>query len=115
MSSSLIVNLFRAIDYGDWEAMAGLVDDGVVYERPGYDRAVGRDQLLHFYQHERIVASGTHLLDHIVVEGDYGACWGRFCGLTKNGSTVDELFADVYRFREGKIQERRSHFFRPAI
>jgi len=68
-----------------------------------------------FYQEERIVASGSHETEGIVIDGDRAACWGRFRGQHKNGSDIDELYADVYRMHEGRVRTRRTHFFRAAV
>lgn len=115
MSSTIISHLFRAIDQRDWAAFRELFDPEVVYERPGYPPLAGMDRLLRFYAEERIIVSGQHYIEQIVIDDQHGACWGRFVGVTKDGSPADELFTDVYTFAEGKIKARRSYFFRPAI
>jgi ketosteroid isomerase-like protein len=115
MSSALIGELFRAVDSSDWDGLARIFHGEIVYERPGYGPIVGVDRLLQFYQQERVIASGQHHIEQVVVDGSYGACWGRFKGVKKDGSGVDELFADVYTFDDGKIRVRRSHFYRPAV
>jgi hypothetical protein len=51
---------------------------------------IGIDQLLHFYQYDRVIASGKHLIEHIVVTEEYGSCWGQFVGVHKNGSQLNE-------------------------
>ena len=115
MSDALINGLFEAVDGSDWSAMERLFHARIVYERPGYEPFDGLERVLRFYQKERILASGKHHLEHIVCEGSAGACWGRFVGFKKDGSAVDELFADVYFFEDGQIRKRRSYFFRPAV
>ena len=115
MLNTRIAELFRAIDAHDWEALESFFHPDIVYERPGYAPLTGIERLLDFYQHERILASGNHYIEQIVIEEDHGACWGRFVGVKKDGSAADELFADVYSFEQGKIKTRRSYFFRPAV
>jgi uncharacterized protein len=115
MSECLILELFKAVDASDWSSLLEIFHQDIVYERPGYEPFQGLPRLLQFYQNERMIQSGTHHLEHIVVNGNYGACWGRFIGLKKDGSPVAELFADVYQLEGGKIKMRRSHFFRPAV
>jgi ketosteroid isomerase-like protein len=115
MSNAIITELFRRVDARDFDALRESFTDDAVYERPGYDPLVGRDRVLHFYREERVIASGKHELEKIVVEGPTGACFGRFVGLHKNGSAIDERFADVYTFQDGRIKTRRSYFFRPAV
>ena len=115
MLDTLIVDLFRAVDNSDWNGIAQIFHEEIIYERPGYRPFNGMSELLQFYQCERVIQCGTHYLDHVVVNGNYGACWGRFIGIKKDGSPIEELFADVYSFKDGKIGARRSHFFRPAV
>jgi ketosteroid isomerase-like protein len=115
MTDSIIVDLFHAIDSSDWGILVNLFHPDVVYERPGYAPFKSLERLLHFYQYERILVSGTHNLEHIVSDGNSAACWGSFVGKKRDGSEVNEMFADVYTFEDGKIRTRRSFFFRPAV
>lgn len=115
MQHESILQLFRAVDTSDWNTMLRLFHPDIVYERPGYEPFRGAERVMQFYQYERVLASGEHRLDHIIFEGDEGACWGRFVGSKKDGSRVDEMFADVYSFQGAQIKTRRSYFFRPAI
>jgi len=115
LTGRIIVDLFQAIDASDWEAILNIFHPEIVYERPGYAPFSGSERLLYFYQHERVLASGAHNLERIMYDGNSAACWGRFVGKKKDGSDVDEMFADVYTFEDGKIRTRRSFFFRPAV
>lgn len=114
-TKELIVTLFRAVDSSDWSLLVKCFDKNIIYERPGYQPLIGLDKLLNFYRNERIIASGQHQIEHIVIEDNYGACWGEFIGRHKNGSQINERFADVYSFENDKFKTRRSHFFRPAV
>jgi ketosteroid isomerase-like protein len=115
MSKNLICELFQAIDSHNLKALSHIFHHDVVYERPGYEKFVGVNRLLYFYQHERILASGKHDIECIIVEGDRGFCCGRFIGVKKDNSEADEKFADVYSFKDGMIKTRRSYFSRPAV
>jgi branched-chain amino acid aminotransferase len=115
ISPDLIVNLFQKIDSRDFDRLQQVFCEEIVYERPGYEPMMGYEQVLKFYRTERVIASGTHYLESIVVNQESGACWGRFVGVHKNNSAIDERFADVYTFSNGKIQTRKSYFFRPAV
>jgi len=115
MSARIITELFRAVDSHDWDMIAQLCHPDIVYERPGYEPFVGLPRALHFYQYERVLASGGHELEQIVVEEDHAACWGRFVGFKKDGTPADVRFADVYSFADGKIKTRRTYFFQPAV
>ena len=114
-NEELIMSLFNTIDSADWQLLAQHFDKYITYQRPGYKTLIGIEQLLYFYQYERVVASGKHHIQHIVVSEDYGSCWGQFIGVHKNGSQIDEGFADVYSFENNRLKTRRSYFFRPAI
>jgi ketosteroid isomerase-like protein len=111
----LIKTLFTAVDSRDWNLLVQCFDHNIIYERPGYHPFMGLDELLNFYQHERIIASGEHRIEHIVIDNNWGSCWGQFIGINKNGSQINERFADVYSFANGKFKTRRSYFFRPAV
>ena len=116
MSHTLIVELFRRVDSRDWDALKESFAEDAVYERPGYEPLQGRERVMHFYREERVIAAGDHHLEQIVSEGTNAACCGRFVGVHKNGSPIDERFADMYTFDgEGRIKTRRSFFFRPAV
>jgi branched-chain amino acid aminotransferase len=106
---------FQTTDWRDWEVLDREFHADMTYERPGYERLVGYERVKKFYRDERVIVSGSHVLEGILVNNDNGACWGRFIGKHKNGSAIDESFADVYAFQDGKIKTRRSFFFRPAV
>ena len=115
MSRALIDRLFEKVDGRDWDGLSEVFDPEASYERPGYPAFEGIDRLLRFYRDERVIACGQHHLTAVVVDGDQGACWGRFVGTHRDGSEIDESFADFYTFRDGRIHTRRSFFFRPAV
>lgn len=115
MSEDFILEMFDFIDSRQWAGLREKFCDDVVYERPGYDPIEGLDDLLTFYSEVRIIASGKHHLSHVVVNEGAGASWGRFIGEGKDSSPLDERFADVYTFENGKIKHRTSYFFRAAI
>jgi len=112
---NFVVELFQRIDARDWEGLEASLHEDVVYERPGYEPLVGRERVLRFYREERVIASGEHRLDRVLTDPESGACWGTFVGVHKNGSAIDERFADTYLLEDGRIRARRSFFFRPAI
>ena len=107
--------MFAAIDAEDWDALSGRLHPDVVYERPGYPEFVGRARVLGFYRHDRLVVSGRHEIDGVIVEGDTAASWGRMRGTLRDGSQADVRFAEVCRFVDGRIRTRRSYFFRTAV
>ncbi|MGY4304175.1 ketosteroid isomerase-like protein [Bradyrhizobium sp. USDA 4369] len=114
-AEAYVRHLFACIDGRDWPGLSRLLDDGAIYERPGYEPFVGRPAIMQFYRHERIVASGEHLLEQVLSNGKQIACWGSFTGLDRNGRPLKARFADIYHVSEGRIGLRRTFFDRPAL
>jgi branched-chain amino acid aminotransferase len=110
-----IIRLFETIDSRNWDGLKEAFCEDATYERPGYEPLVGLERITHFYREERVIVSGKHFLENTVLNEDGGACWGRFMGIHKNNSALDERFADVYLWKNGKIWSRKSYFFRPAV
>lgn len=115
IAPDFVRNVFETIDNRHWPSLENFFSKNIIYERPGYAPLIGLDRVLRFYREERVIACGRHLLEQIVVDGNSGACWGRFIGEHKNGSKIDEGFADTYKFENGRIKMRKSYFFRPAV
>ncbi len=114
-AEAYVRHLFACIDAHDWAGLSSLLDDGAVYERPGYEPFVGKLAIMQFYRHERIVASGEHLLEQVLSNGEQIACWGSFAGQDKNGRPLKARFADVYHLSGGRIGLRRTFFDSPAL
>jgi branched-chain amino acid aminotransferase len=115
ISADFVRAMFQTIDSGNWNSLQRVFCPDIIYERPGYAPLVGFDRVKKFYAEERVIASGNHMLEGVVVTNQTGACWGRFIGKHKNGSSIDEAFADTYVFQDGKVRRRKSFFFRPAV
>ncbi|GIF51427.1 hypothetical protein DFJ67_5155 [Asanoa ferruginea] len=113
--SALISALLHAVDRRDWPALGDLVTPDVVYDRPGYPTIRGVDEWLTFYRMTRIVATGQHRLVRVLADDAQGFCWGEFTGTTRGGQPVDVRFADWYAFRDGRVCQRRTFFYEPAI
>jgi hypothetical protein len=115
VSVEFVRALFQTIDSKEWDSLQRFFCEDMIYDRPGYEPLVGYERVKQYYRQERVIASGTHFLEGVVTNDDRGACWGRLIGTHKNGSEIDEKFADAYTFVNGKISRRRSYFFRPAV
>lgn len=113
--AGLIRWMFALIDAREWAGLTAVFHPEMTYERPGYDRLVGREAVLHFYREVRVIASGTHHLDSILQDGDAGTSSGRFVGVSRAGEAIEIDFAECYRFRDGKVWARRTYFFVPAV
>lgn len=112
---TLIHDLFRTIDSRDWDRLPDFFATDVVYERPGYPAFAGLERLGRFYREERVIAAGEHQLESVVIDGANAACRGRFIGVHKDGTPIDEMFADFYQLSGNRIAHRKSFFFRPAV
>src|SRR5436190_6418571 len=111
----VIEDLYQCVDAQGWDDLGEFFAEDVVYQRPGYAPLIGLDAVLDFYRRVRVVASGRHHLEQILVDGEQVACWGRFEGRHRNHSPIDERFADVYTLDGKKITSRQTYFFRPAV
>jgi ketosteroid isomerase-like protein len=114
-SRDVIRRYFAAIDANDIDGVLELFHDDVRYERPGYEPIAGKERLRHFFTVERVIASGRHDIEGIVVADDQVAAWGMFTGLSRAGAELSEGWCDVYGFQDGRIWRRRTYFFRPAV
>lgn len=107
---------YERVDAGDVEGVLDWFADDGVYHRPGYPPMRGRAALSAFYGGERVIQSGAHTLDVVLVDGWQAAVRGRFDGVLKDGSTVSVGFADFIRYdRAGRAVERHSYFDAPAV
>lgn len=113
MSHELLRAMFKAIDDRQFDRLPEFFHRDIVYERPGYEPLVGLAAVMHFYREVRVLGSGRHGFDAIVMDGDNGACWGRWVGFKKDGTLIDLEFADGYTFADGKLKHRKSFFFTP--
>ena len=48
--------------------------DDIIYERPGYEPLVGIERVIKFYRAERVIVSGRHYLENMVLNEHAGAC-----------------------------------------
>lgn len=107
---------YDLVDAGDVEGVLGWFAEDAVYHRPGYAPMQGRGALAAFYGGERVIESGRHVLDEVIVEGSRVAVRGRFEGTLKDGSAAALGFADFIVYDpDGRACERRSYFEVPAV
>ncbi|WP_109471594.1 nuclear transport factor 2 family protein [Ornithinimicrobium cavernae] len=107
---------YRAVDAGDVPGVLDWFADDAVYHRPGYEPMRGREALEVFYAGERVIESGSHRIDQLVVDTTSVAVRGVFSGRLKDGSVVEVGFADLIDYdADGRARERHSYFDRPAV
>lgn len=104
-------SFYRVVDSGDLDALAVLFAQDASYTRPGYPVLAGRDAIDHFYRHDRVIASGTHTLDSVVVSGNEVAVRGSFSGTLRDGNSVAHRFAEFFVLSDnGDIVARETFF-----
>lgn len=109
-AGTLVRRYYSLVDAADVEGLLRLFADTVVYERQGTATISGNDELRRFYSADRIIASGAHTLDEVLVGTLWVAVRGRFRGTLKNGDAVDLEFTDWFQVEDGVICRRQSLF-----
>lgn len=113
-AEAAVRSYYQAVDADDVDTLIGLFAEEATYERPGYEPFVGHDALRAFYTGDRVIASGAHTVDALLVDGDQVAVHGRFEGTLKDGSASAVRFADFYVLDEQARFTRRTTFFHTA-
>lgn len=111
---------YRMVDAGDIDGViAWFAEDGT-YHRPGYPPMVGAAALRAFYGGERVIESGAHRLDAVLVDGTSVAVHGRFTGRLRDGSQATVGFADFLVYDTStdgpaRVVQRRTFFDVAAV
>ncbi|WP_462419028.1 nuclear transport factor 2 family protein [Kytococcus sp. Marseille-QA3725] len=113
-AEAAVRSYYEAVDADDVERLVGLFTPDATYERPGYEPFVGHEALRAFYTGDRVIESGEHTLDTLLVDGDQVAVHGRFEGTLKDGSAAAVRFADFYVLDDEARFSRRTTFFHAA-
>jgi ketosteroid isomerase-like protein len=111
---AVVLSYYRNVDAEDFDAVLSIFHPDAVYHRPGYEPLSGIARLTSFYKDQRVIASGQHSVDGIVVDGEFGSAWGTFTGLSRNGDLLEMTFCEVWGFARDLVTYRRSYFFVPA-
>ncbi|OYR55342.1 nuclear transport factor 2 family protein [Halorubrum halodurans] len=108
---------YEAIDAGDYDRLADLLDPGFVHERP--DRTLeGRDRFVAFMRDERPLTDTEHVVDAVYESdpgGDDSSGPAESTGVAVRGRLLDadgdELFAfvDVFDVADGRLTELRTY------
>jgi steroid Delta-isomerase len=108
--------IYELIDSGDVPGLAALFAADGVYPRPGYQPLAGRERLVHFYTHERMIRDGRHTLDRVIADGGGVAVHGSFRGTLRDGSTAAHRFAEFFELTaDGLVARRDTFFFVPLV
>lgn len=111
---STVQEYYERVDAQDVEGLLTLFAEDAWYERPGYDRLLGRPALSAFYSGARVIESGRHTIARTVASGDCVAVKGQFSGRLKDGREVSLRFAGFFLLDGGLIRSRRTYLLRPA-
>ncbi|MFC6837475.1 nuclear transport factor 2 family protein [Halomarina ordinaria] len=98
---------YRAIDEGDYDALAAVLAPGFVHDRP--DRVLdGRAAFVRFMREERPDPDTTHDIDALLVSEDGAGvvCEGR---LRRADGEVWFRFADVFAVEDGALSHLRTY------
>ena len=106
-----VLRYYRTVDTGAPEDVVALFATDAVYRRPGYAPLVGSEELLAFYAGRRVIASGRHTVDRLLVDADTAAVQGSFRGILRDGEAVALRFADFFRIDEGGLIAQRDTYF----
>ena len=104
---------FAHIDARDFAALKGLLDPRHSFRNPMTPAPVGVEEHLGMLESMTTALQGAHVLDRLVVEGDYVAVSGRwqgrhvgeFNGIPATGNKVEFTFMDMLHFENGKLTD----------
>lgn len=105
--------LLRAIDAADWMVVEALHHPQAEYEVSGQPPFRGREAIMNYYRHARLIRKGEHLVESMTTAGTHGVCWGRFNATRHDGTEISVLFADILQFEQNKIRKRRVYYCEP--
>jgi uncharacterized protein len=98
----------EAFRQGDFDAIASLIAEDVVWHFPGDHPLagdwVGRDQVLQ--RLARLVSLGFTLREHDVFGDDDHVCALSYMGARRDGLEVETRVVSIFHFRDGRQTER---------
>lgn len=110
-----IKEYYRLVDANDIDGILALFTANCIYERPGYDPILGSQALRRFYEVDRVIAAGVHVVGRPLTAADSAAVEGVFKGVLRSGEEVSVRFADFFHMVGGLIDLRRTYFFAPLV
>jgi uncharacterized protein len=113
--TQLVCGYYKAMDLGDLSVALACFAPTAIYRRPGYEALLGLDAIHRYYQETRIISSGSHRIDSLIVDGDEVAVQGAFEGQGHAGQRLVTRFADFWRFGDDLVLERNTYFDAAAV
>jgi ketosteroid isomerase-like protein len=109
-SEALVRRYYQRVDAHDVEALLECFSADASYRRQGTDPIHGKGALRRFYESERVIESGVHQLDDVLVGAEWVAVRGTFCGRLRTGEDVQVGFTDWHHVVGGVIDRRETLF-----
>jgi ketosteroid isomerase-like protein len=109
-SEALVRAYYERVDAQDVEALLACFAEDAIYLRQGTARIKGKAGLRRFYESERIIESGVHTLEEVLVGARWVAVRGTFRGWLRNGENVEIPFTDWHHLSSGVIDRRETLF-----
>lgn len=107
---------YDALDRGEVDEILRDFSGDVLYRRPGYAPIRGLSKLRDYYQADRKLEPGRHVLRAMVTEDSTVAAHGVYEGELKDGGRTTMGFAAFFSFdASGRITEHTTYFFTPAV
>lgn len=97
---------YELVDDGAIDDLIPLFADDIIYERPGHPPIAGIDAFRTFYEEDRPIGDGHHIIEQTYVDGATVIIRGRFEG-TLAGDAVEFGFVDIHHCNaDGEIDHR---------
>ncbi len=109
-NATLLRHMFDAFNEGDMETVKGGFVQDAVWHLPGRSQLAGDhqgpDAIVGFVGRAVELSEGTFQLEllDVMASEDHGVSWQRATA-ERDGKTLDQLEAVVFRIRDGKIAE----------
>ncbi|MDF2457389.1 MAG: ketosteroid isomerase [Cytophagaceae bacterium] len=96
-----------AITQGDYEGFLSYCTDDTKWTFVG-DRILQGKEAVRQYMAEVYVEPPTFNVEHFIAEGEFVSAIGQISLKDKEGNTTDYSYCDVWKFREGKMEELKA-------
>ncbi len=111
-----VLAYYDALDRDDVEAVLACFTGDVLYRRPGYPTMAGIDQLRAYYETDRKLAAGRHMVRDVLVADFQAAAQGMYEGQLRDGDLMTMGFGAFFDFDgAARISEHTTYFYTPAV
>ncbi len=93
-----------AIARGDNEKFLEFCNEGIVWNFVG-ERVLKGKQQVREYMKENYTEPPNFTVTKLIAEGDYLTALGTITTTDKDGTEIEHMYCDVWRFRNGKMDE----------